>query len=119
MTNKNIPSDMDFKFFKEGANNVPALLVHVKAVMLNASAYRLIGKPPDLKIGISDAERVIYVWPVNDKGDDDAIYLSDYCMSVEKAMISTKCNVRDTLVRMGLEKNNHGTYDGEKLIFKF
>lgn len=41
MTNKNIPSDMDFKFFKEGANNVPALLVHVKAVMLNASALCL------------------------------------------------------------------------------
>ena len=119
MTNKNIPSDMDFKFFIEGGTKGPALLVHKRAVLLNMTAYRLIGEPPGIKVGISEKERCIYIWPEDKPGVKDVIYISEYNRSISKALITQKIEIRDSLIRLGLEKFNPAVWDGEKLVVKF
>lgn len=116
---RELPSDINYRFFIEGSTKGPALLVHKRAVFLNMTAYRLIGEPPGLKIGISKTERCIYVWPEHKAGVKDVIYISEYNRSVSRALITQRQEIRDSLIRLGLEKFNPAVWDGEKLTVKF
>lgn len=114
-----IPKDMNYKFFSSGPNGGPMFLVHKAAVLLNIAAFRALGEPQGLKIGISEEKRLIYVYPVNEFNQEDVIYIQDYNRLASRIIISQKRDIRDELIRLGLKKHTPGEWDGEKLVFKF
>lgn len=111
--------DMNYKFFSSGLNGGPMFLVHKTAVLLNIAAFRTLGEPQGLKIGISEEKRLIYVYPINEFKQEDVIYIQDHNRLTSRIIISQKRDVRDKLIRMGLKKHTPGEWDGEKLVFKF
>ncbi len=120
-TNKNI----DFDFFNRSGRFPPKIRFNMwgSACGLSVDAYKALGKPLGLKVGIDKENRKIHVLPVTEKNVNGVIYLKEYDLNHSKVIISRARIVLDELRSLGINENIVGTVNSEngstELVFKF
>ena len=120
-TNKNI----DFDFFNRSGRFPPKIRFNMwgSACGLSVDAYKALGKPLGLKVGIDKENRKIHVLPVTEKNVNGVIYLKEHHLNHSKVIISRARIVLDELRSLGINENIVGTVNSEngstELVFKF
>lgn len=120
-TNKNI----DFDFFNRSGRFPPKIRFNMwgSACGLSVDAYKALGKPLGLKVGIDKENRKIHVLPVTEKNVNVVIYLKERHLKCSKVIISRARIVLDELRSLGINENIVGTVNSEnestELVFKF
>lgn len=120
-TNKNI----DFDFFNRSGRFPPKIRFNMwgSACGLSVDAYKALGKPLGLKVGIDKENRKIHVLPITEKNVNGVIYLKERHLKCSKVIISRARIVLDELRSLGINENIVGTVNSEnesiELVFKF
>lgn len=120
-TNKNI----DFDFFNRSGRFPPKIRFNMwgSACGLSVDAYKALGKPLGLKVGIDKENRKIHGLPVTEKNVNGVIYLKERHLKCSKVIISRARIVLDELRSLGINENIVGTVNSEnestELVFKF
>lgn len=120
-TNKNI----DFDFFNRSGRFPPKIRFNMwgSACGLSVDAYKALGKPLGLKVGIDKENRKIHVLPVTEKNVNGVIYLKEHHLNHSKVIISRARIVLDELRSLCINENIVGTVNSEngltELVFKF
>lgn len=120
-TNKNI----DFDFFNRSGLFPPKIRFNMwgSACGLSVDAYKALGKPLGLKVGIDKENRKIHVLPITEKNVNGVIYLKERHLKCSKVIISRARIVLDELRSLGINENIVGTVNSEngstELVFKF
>ena len=90
---------------------------------LSVDAYKALGKPLGLKVGIDKENRKIHVLPITEKNVNGVIYLKERHLKCSKVIISRARIVLDELRSLGINENIVGTVNSEnesiELVFKF
>lgn len=119
--NKNI----DFDFFNRTGRYPPKIRFNVwgSACGISIDAYKALGKPIGLKVGIDKVNREIHVLPVTKENVKSAIYPKQSELKNSKVLISTSRIVLNELKELGITKNIEGATNDEnvtlELLFKF
>lgn len=119
--NKNI----DFDFFNRSGRFPPKIRFNMwgSACGLSMDAYKAMGKPIGLKVGIDKVNHVIHVLPINKENIKGAIYPKSHELKRSKVVISRARIVLDELRSLGITENIIGTVNSEdgltELVFKF
>lgn len=119
--NKNI----DFDFFNRTGRYPPKIRFNVwgSACGLSMDAYKAMGKPIGLKVGIDKANHVIHVLPIDKENIKGAIYPKSHELKHSKVLISKARIVLAELKELGITKNLEGTVNDKdgtvELLFKF
>lgn len=119
--NKNI----DFDFFNRSGRFPPKIRFNMwgSACGLSVDAYKALGKPLGLKVGIDKENRKIHVLPITEKNVNGVIYLKERHLKCSKVIISRARIVLDELRSLGINENIVGTVNSEnestELVFKF
>jgi len=86
-------------------------------------AYKAMGKPIGLKVGIDKVNHVIHVLPIDKENIKGAIYPKTHELKHSKVLISTSRIVLAELRELGITKNIEGAVNDEngalELLFKF
>ncbi len=120
-TNKNI----DFDFFNRSGRFPPKIRFNMwgSACGLSVDAYKALGKPLGLKVGIDKENRKIHVLPITEKNVNGVIFLKERHLKCSKVIISRARIVLDELRSLGINENIVGTVNSEngsiELVFKF
>lgn len=120
-TNKNI----DFDFFNRSGRFPPKIRFNMwgSACGLSVDAYKALGKPLGLKVGIDKENRKIHVLPITEKNVNGVIFLKERHLKYSKVIISRARIVLDELRSLGINENIVGTVNSEngsiELVFKF
>lgn len=120
-TNKNI----DFDFFNRSGRFPPKIRFNMwgSACGLSVDAYKALGKPLGLKVGIDKENRKIHVLPITEKNVNGVIFLKECHLKCSKVIISRARIVLDELRSLGINENIVGTVNSEngsiELVFKF
>lgn len=119
--NKNI----DFDFFNRTGRYPPKIRFNMwgSACGLSIDAYKALGQPIGLRVGIDKAGREIHVLPVTKENIKGAIYPKTHELKHSKVLISTSRIVLAELRELGITKNIEGAVNDEngtlELLFKF
>ncbi len=119
--NKNI----DFDFFNRSGRFPPKIRFNVwgSACGLSMDAYKAMGKPIALKVGIDKVNHVIHVLPINKENIKGAIYPKSHELKRSKVVISRARIVLAGLKELGITNNLEGTVNDKngtvELLFKF
>lgn len=119
--NKNI----DFDFFNRTGRYPPKIRFNVwgSACGLSMDAYKAMGKPIDLKVGIDKVNRVIHVLLIDKENIKGAIYPKSHELKRSKVVISRARIVLAGLKELGITNNLEGTVNDKngtvELLFKF
>ena len=120
-TNKNI----DFDFFNRSGRFPPKIRFNMwgSACGLSVDAYKALGKPLGLKVGIDQENRKIHVLPITEKNVNGVIFLKERHLKCSKVIISRARIVLDELRSLGINENIVGTVNSEngsiEIVFKF
>lgn len=119
--NKNI----DFDFFNRTGRYPPKIRFNVwgSACGLSMDAYKAMGKPIGLKVGIDKVNHVIHVLPIYKENIKGAIYPKSHELKRSKVVISRARIVLAGLKELGITNNLEGTVNDKngsvQLLFKF
>lgn len=119
--NKNI----DFDFFNRTGRYPPKIRFNAwgSACGLSMDAYKAMGKPIGLKVGIDKANHVIHVLPIDKENIKGAIYPKSHELKRSKVVISRARIVLAGLKELGITNNLEGTVNDQngtvELLFKF
>ena len=119
--NKNI----DFDFFNRTGRYPPKIRFNVwgSACGLSMDAYKAMGKPIGLKVGIDKVNRVIHVLLIDKENIKGAIYPKSHELKRSKVVISRSRIVLAGLKELGITNNLEGTVNDKngtvELLFKF
>ena len=119
--NKNI----DFDFFNRTGRYPPKIRFNVwgSAWGLSMDAYKAMGKPIGLKVGIDKVNHVIHVLPIYKENIKGAIYPKSHELKRSKVVISRARIVLAGLKELGITNNLEGTVNDKngtvELLFKF
>ena len=119
--NKNI----DFDFFNRTGRYPPKIRFNVwgSACGLSMDAYKAMGKPIGLKVGIDKVNRVIHVLLIDKENIKGAIYPKSHELKRSKVVISRTRIVLAGLKELGITNNLEGTVNDKngtvELLFKF
>ena len=119
--NKNI----DFDFFNRSGRFPPKIRFNVwgSACGLSMDAYKAMGKPIGLKVGIDKVNHVIHVLPINKENIKGAIYSKSHELKRSKVVISRARIVLAGLKELGITNNLYCTVNDKngtvELLFKF
>ena len=119
--NKNI----DFDFFNRSGRFPPKIRFNVwgSACGLSMDAYKAMGKPIGLKVGIDKANHVIHVLPIDKENIKGVIYPKSHELKRSKVVISRARIVLAGLKELGITNNLEGTVNDKngtvELLFKF
>ena len=105
--NKNI----DFDFFNRSGRFPPKIRFNVWGSVcgLSMDAYKAMGKPIGLKVGIDKVNHVIHVLPINKENIKGAIYPKSHELKRSKVVISRARIVLAGLKELGITNNLEGT----------
>ena len=119
--NKNI----DFDFFNRTGRYPPKIRFNVwgSACGLSIDAYKALGKPIGLKVGIDKVNREIHVLPIDKENIKDVIYPKSHELKRSKVVISRARIVLAGLKELGITNNLEGIANDKngsvQLLFKF
>ena len=117
--------NIDFNFFNRSRGFPPKIRFNVwgSACGLNLDAYKAIGEPLGLKVGIDKENRKIHVLPITEKNVNGAIYLKEHDLKHSKVIISRSRIVLGDLRNLGITENIEGAAHSEngliELVFSF
>ena len=113
--------NIDFNFFTRSGRFQPKIRFNMwgSACGISFDAYKAIGKPLGLKVGIDKENRKIHVLPVIEKNVNGAIYFKEYELKQSKIIISRDRIVLNELRSLGIIKNIEGIASKNELVFSF